>query len=149
MMWGAFGYHGKSELVTIPLRSNSETYQDVLRSKLIHQGSKLGGRGWIYQQDNAPIHTSRSTMNFLQTEGVRLLDWPSRSPDLNPMENAWAELSRRVYRHGRQYKSKKELEQAIHDEWNAMPQEYFQNLIGSMKNRIFQLILKQGGYTGY
>ncbi|OXA48396.1 Transposable element Tc3 transposase [Folsomia candida] len=114
MLWGAYGYHGKTELVSIPPRTNSAGYQDVLKANLIRQGSKIGGRGWIFQQDNASIHASRSTTDFLAAKNVQTLKWPARSPDLNPMENLWAELSRRVYSHGRQYRSKWELEQAIH-----------------------------------
>jgi len=149
MLWGAYGYNGKSELMTIPSHCNSMDYQDVLQSNLLRQGPKLGGRGWIFQQDNARIHTSRSTMNFLETKNVRVLDWPSRSPDLNPMENLWSELTHRVYGHGRQYRNKRELETAIHEEWSKIPLSTLRNLTDSMKNRIFQVVLNRGGYSSY
>lgn len=136
MMWGAFGYYGKSELQSVPVRSNSSDYQAILQSGLIRDGSKMGGRGWIFQQDNAPIHTSASTRAWLATKKVRLLDWPARSPDLNPMENLWGYLSQKVYAHGRQYSSKRELEEAIFREWDAIPQEYLQGLTESMKTRV-------------
>jgi len=149
MVWGAYGYHGKTELVPIPPKTNSIGYQDVLAANLLRQGPKIGGRGWIFQQDGAPIHKSNSTLSFLEQKKVRLLDWPSRSPDLNPMENLWSELSRRVYAHGRQYRSKVELEAAIHAEWANIPLSTLRNLTNSMKNRIFEVIMAQGGYTSY
>ncbi|OXA53531.1 Transposable element Tc3 transposase [Folsomia candida] len=109
MLWGGFGYNGKTELASIPPRTDSLGYQEVLKANLLREGPKIGGRGWILQQDNASIHASRSTMEFLTRKNVRTLPWPARSPDLNPMQNLWAELSRRAYSHGRQYRIKQEL----------------------------------------
>ncbi|OXA54337.1 Transposable element Tc3 transposase [Folsomia candida] len=149
MLWGGFGYNGKTELASIPPRTDSLGYQEVLKANLIREGPKIGGRGWIFQQDNASIHASRSTMDFLARKNVRTLPWLARSPDLNPMENLWAELSRGVYSHGRQYRTKQELERQIHEEWANIPLETLQNLNDSMKRRIFELILIQGGFTKY
>jgi transposase len=41
---------------------------------------------FIYQH-NCPIHTARITSYWMEQEGIRVLPWPSRSPDLNPIEN--------------------------------------------------------------
>ncbi|OXA36697.1 Transposable element Tc3 transposase [Folsomia candida] len=130
-------------------KTDSAGYQDVLKANLIRQGSKIGGRGWIFQQDKASVHASRSTTDFLAAKNIRTLDWPARSPDLNPMENLWAELARRGYGHGRQYGIKRELEQAIHQEWANIPIETLRNLTDSMKRRIFEVILAHGGFTRY
>ncbi len=42
---------------------------------------------FIFQQDLAPVHTSKSTKSLLNEHGVGVLDWPANSPDLNPIEN--------------------------------------------------------------
>uniref|UniRef100_A0A1I7XD85 DDE_3 domain-containing protein n=1 Tax=Heterorhabditis bacteriophora TaxID=37862 RepID=A0A1I7XD85_HETBA len=42
---------------------------------------------FTFQQDNATIHASRSTKTWLEDNDVATMDRPSRSPDLNPMEN--------------------------------------------------------------
>ncbi len=49
-------------------------------------------RAPIFQQDNAPAHTSRITTAYLDSTNLRLLEWPPQSPDLSPIENAWAIL---------------------------------------------------------
>ena len=41
----------------------------------------------LFQQDNARLHTTCVTMDFLQNENINMLPWPSRSPDLNPIEH--------------------------------------------------------------
>ena len=59
----------------------------------------------------------------------------------------WGILTRRVYAHGKQYDNVRELEAAIYREWANIPQQICQTLTDSMKNRVFQVILKQGKFT--
>ncbi len=42
---------------------------------------------FIFQQDLAHAHTAKSTKSWLNDHGVGVLDWPTNSPDLNPIEN--------------------------------------------------------------
>ena len=46
-------------------------------------------------------------------EETDLLPWPSRSPDINPIENPWGILTREVYASGKQYSNVKELKRGI------------------------------------
>lgn len=50
-------------------------------------------------QDGAPSHTTQANKSILKKHKVRLLDWPSNSPDLNPIENAWAIVQQRLGKH--------------------------------------------------
>lgn len=147
MYWGAFGSHGKSKLVPVPPRTDSEGYQAVLQKGLVSQGVKMGGRGWIFQQDNASIHASRSTKDWLQSKNIRTMEWPAKSPDLNPMENLWGIMAHQVYNHGRQYDTKQQLDNAIKKSWSQLPQETLQNLTNSMPNRMYKVILNHGNTT--
>ena len=81
-------------------------------------------------------------MKWFEDNNIVFLPWPSRSPDLNPMENIWGFLSRLVYGNNSQYLSVPDLKQSIVDAWNEMPISVVNKLVASMENRIFQLLIK-------
>ena len=77
------------------------------------------------------------------------MDWPSLSPDLNPMENVWGYLARKVYENGRQYFSTKELKAAIEQVWYTLCLEIMQNLVLSTENRVYEVIKGNGNTIKY
>src|SRR6218665_1082963 len=59
------------------------------------------GNDFVFQQDGAPAHRSRHTVEFLNSkvpEFVEPHNWPPNSPDLNPVDySIWSALQQRVY----------------------------------------------------
>jgi hypothetical protein len=49
-----------------------------------------------FQHDNARPHTARSTVDFLTNQNVTVLPWPSKSPDMNPIEQLWYDFERHM-----------------------------------------------------
>lgn len=70
-------------------------------------------------------------------------------PDLNPIEHLWDELDRRVRRRDNPPSSVPELEQALLQEWNNIPQMTVNNLINSMTRRVQSALDANGGHTRY
>uniref|UniRef100_A0A803JRB2 Tc1-like transposase DDE domain-containing protein n=1 Tax=Xenopus tropicalis TaxID=8364 RepID=A0A803JRB2_XENTR len=97
-VWGCFAASGPGRIAIIEGKMNSQVYQDILQENLrpsVHQ-LKLSRR-WVLQQDNDPMHRSKSTTEWLKQKKIRLLEWPSQRPDLNLIEMLWHDLKKAIY----------------------------------------------------
>ncbi|CAD6196782.1 unnamed protein product [Caenorhabditis auriculariae] len=137
MVGAAFCGNGTVALSFIGTRTNSQDYQQLLAQHLLPYLRRRRRANMIYQQDNASVHASNSTLAWFAANNVVLLDWPAFSPDLNPVENLWSVLVRRVYANAKQYTTVNDLKKS--DSCR----------VGCMPNRIFEVAQKQGGITHY
>uniref|UniRef100_A0A8R1EDZ0 DDE_3 domain-containing protein n=2 Tax=Caenorhabditis japonica TaxID=281687 RepID=A0A8R1EDZ0_CAEJA len=129
---------------------NSMDYQATLQKGIVpffNRGNRK--KTHTFQQDNAAIHKSSSTMNWFSAKKITVLNWPANSPDLNPIENVWGLLARAVYRHGKQFQTVGELKDAVTEEWDKLQPSYLESLTQSMSNRLCQVMQKFGGPTSY
>ena len=63
---------------------------DILKQHLMTSVRKIKlGRKWVFQMENDPKHTSKVVAKWLKEGKVKVLECPSQSPDLNPVEDSW------------------------------------------------------------
>ena len=123
--------------------------REILESFPIPNIPKVS-RGWRFQQDNSPIHTSQVTRRLFEARNIRVMDWPSNSPDLNPIENLWAILKKKVEKKVGIWLMKKkkltitEFQAIIKQEWEGLDHDLYLKLSYSMKNHIDQVIEQEG-----
>ncbi|GFV28423.1 transposable element Tcb1 transposase [Trichonephila clavipes] len=108
--------------------------------------SQSDGRVW---QDNCSIHTTRLAQTWFDEMGVQKLDWPSQSPDLNPIEHLWDELERRLRSQPNRPSSLQLLTSAVMDAWKAIPMIPYQKLVENLPKRVQAVIHAKGGPTSY
>ncbi|KAG4235586.1 hypothetical protein PC116_g16284 [Phytophthora cactorum] len=149
MVWAAFSSRGKSPLVVLSGRQNSEDYIYTVSEYLLPFAHLNYGTDYIYQQDNVSIHVSKRTTEFFAEQQVEVLDWPSKSPDLNPIENLWSIMSRRVYNNEKQFDSVPQLVTALHEAWESIPIALLMSLIESMPRRCVEVVDRRGNKTHY
>ncbi|GFW29544.1 transposable element Tc3 transposase [Trichonephila clavipes] len=90
------------------------------------------GLQFLSMDDNAPCHRTVAAEQLLESEDIERMDWPARSPDLNPIEHVWDFLGRRLAARTLPPVTIRELRLALQDEWAAMPQQLIDTLILSM-----------------
>ena len=133
---------GKIVSSTFDRNLNAGYLVELLKNDLIPQGDHFYPEGWVLAHDNAPTFTAQLTQRFLQTTSPLILDWPAKSPDLNPIENVWHLLKAAVRK--RLPKTKQDLEEIIWNEWENLKDEVIQRICGSFIDRMNKCIEVNG-----
>uniref|UniRef100_A0A8C7PMU4 Transposase Tc1-like domain-containing protein n=1 Tax=Oncorhynchus mykiss TaxID=8022 RepID=A0A8C7PMU4_ONCMY len=147
-LWGCFSAKGTGRLHRIEGRMDGAMYREILANNLLPSVRSLKmGRAWVFQHDNDPKHTARATKVWLRKKHFKVLEWPSQSPDLNPIEHLWKELKVRIAQ--RQPRNLKDLEKVCIEEWAKIPAAVCANLVKNYRKRMISVIANKSFCTKY
>jgi hypothetical protein len=147
MVWGCFSSKGTGPLVRVNGIMDRFVYKDILDKNMLPYAKKHMPKKWIFQQDNDPKHKSKLLQEYFAAKKITVLEWPSQSPDLNPIEHLWEELDRQI--RVKNYSNGAELFTALQVEWDKIPMSRISKLIESMPRRCKAVIESKGYATKY
>ncbi|GFS55324.1 transposable element Tcb2 transposase [Trichonephila clavipes] len=141
---------GRTDLYIIrdgPL--TARRYRDeILRPNVVPYAAAIGD-DFILIYDNCRPHRPNLVEDFLFEEGIVRMEWPECSPDMNPIQHIWDTLRRRVSGRQPPPQTLQELERALLEEWDRIPQLVINSLIDSMPQRCSTLLAVHGNHTSY
>ena len=121
---------------------------DILKQHLKTSVKKLKlGRKQFFQMDNYPKHTSKVEAKWLKDNKFKVSEWPSQSPDLNPIENVWTELKKRV--RARRPTNLTQLHQLCQEEWAKIHPTYCGKIVEGYTKCLTHVKRFKGNVTKY
>lgn len=151
-LWSCITSKGVGFIVKIEDTLTKELYKEILADDLIGTIDyyQMDPKKIIFQQDNDPKHTAKFVENWLNSQKFPTMNWPAQSPDLNPIENMWAILKRRLFsNYDRPPKGMLELWERVHETWYNITTEECQNCIDTMPQRCADVIKAKGRWIDY
>jgi transposase len=161
MFWGAIWVGGRSPLVAMgrDQLSRRQGYSAISYTNALEEGllPEYDEEIDLFQQDNAPIHTSIYTQQWFDEHEVDVLqNWPPYSPDLNPIKHLWWKLKQQVVElfpelsfEGITEDEREHFEESVKVAWDEIDQGWIDNLILSMPRRLEAVRQARGWQTKY
>ena len=150
MFWGCIRYEGVGTLDSIVGNINSQKYIQVLDTNLWPVIAKVPeGRDYIFQEDNAPVHTSRETTQWKTTNNIPTMNWPPQSPDMNIIENVWRTLKLQLQKRVMDIKTQQQLLDSVQEIWQSLTPVYIKSLYDSLPKRMIAVLRANGCITKY
>lgn len=149
MVWGGVSLDERTDLVVVPGRLCAQAYIDNVLEDHVLPAAYGVGPDFLLMQDNARPHSAAITSDYLRHHEIRVMEWPSMSPDLNPIEHIWDLLDRRIRKRPITPQTLQQLTEALIEEWERIPQEDIRRIIRSMPRRCQAVIKAHGGHTRY
>ncbi len=148
MIWGAMSSAGVGPLCFYKTNVTAPVYQYILEHFMLPSTDQLfKDADFVFQQELATAHTTKSTKSWLNDRGVGVLDWPANSPNLNPIENLRGIVKRKI--RNKRPKNADELKATVKETWASIPPQQCHKLITSMPRRIEAEIKAKGAPIKY
>lgn len=154
IFWGCFWQNELGPLIALLAgRINSDRYCEILEEHLFPfytmVKETLREEPW-FMDDNCKVHKSITTKVFKDELGIQMLEWPSQSPDINPIENLWKLWKDCIEKSHPQPTNHDELIEVVQRGWEELKtMDVGQTLADSIKNRIIAVKVAKGQPTKY
>lgn len=151
MVWAGISDSGKTPLVFVErgVKINSQVYQEqILRNVVVPWSRKhFKNRRRTFQQDWAPAHSARSTMDFCRENFPKVWEkdlWPSNSPDLNPMDfSVWGILENEIS--STKHVSIDHLKKSLQRAWAKISNRTLSTIVKNFRKRLEACVAAEGG----
>ncbi|GFU73251.1 transposable element Tcb2 transposase [Trichonephila clavipes] len=150
LVWGGIMLGSRTDLHIFDAGSvNGTRYCNEILLPYVRLFRGAMGLQFLFMDDNAPSHRTVTAEQLLESGDIERMDWPARSPDLNPMEHVYEFLRRRLADRTLPPVTIRELRLALQDEWAAMPPQLIDTLILSMGRRCETCQAVRGDHIPY
>ena len=148
MIWECFSAKGVGKILVRDGKMNVQKYKHILQENLMSSVESLElPSDYIFQQDNDPKHIAKSTKKCLSENNVNVLQWPSQSPDLDPIGNLWRFMKIQIRK--RAPANINDLKTICREEWYKIPTNYCKKLIENCRKRLVAVEVNKGYSTKY
>jgi inhibitor of nuclear factor kappa-B kinase subunit alpha len=129
------------------VKVNGAYYRDVLlKQQMLPAIRRMSGDFFVFQQDSAPAHRARETIELLRRETPDFIGpdlWPANSPDLNPVDyRIWGLIQERVYQ--KAIRDIDDLKQRLICVWAELKQSVIDKAIEQWRPRLRACVRAKG-----
>ena len=158
MAWGCIMKGKKGPLTVLEYSGGrgggmtAARYQKQVLEKIVHDFymEACEERGWmLFEQDGAPLHRAKSTINWLEQNSVETMPQPASSPDVVPIEPLWHNLKELIRARPHIPTSLDELKVAVYEAWDQLTVKDVDSHIDTMEERVRAVLEAKGGHTKY
>lgn len=148
--WGWMSSMGPGEVVEVSGRMNGVQYKELLNDVFLPTVRSAYPDGTIYlAQDNSAIHRSQVVQEWLASHpDIEIIQWPAKSPDLNPIENLWGQMI--LNWDPIEVRNNTNLRNLVHSTWESLRgSEMCWNMVADMRLRMTYILENSGGHIPY
>ena len=153
MIWGGIHDLTGRKLLVIWEKDNwdfitAQAYLDHILEPVVYPFfQQFQWTGIIFMDDNAPAHRAKIVNEFKEQHFMTSLNWPSNSPDLNPIENLWNVLKTRLQARNPRPRTLPDVKQAVIEEWDSITADEIDKYVDSMPEHIQAVVDNHEGHT--
>jgi len=152
MFWGCFSKMGLGPLLALEGSQNQHTYRKLLQEHVIPEiksREEECGCSVLFMQDNAPCHKAKLIIDYFEENHIETLNWPPQSPDLNPIENLWNWITRKLESEFPFPTTREQLIGYVMEIWDKIPEKIVETLCESVPRRLSEVLRMKGRPTKY